>query len=545
MAEKVEEKRLEYMDDDKHDKYLRDMFAWEERTEHKGIIPARERIKQYKTKNIRRNLPSALPPKAQAGKSRMLGVQSQADLKAAASAKGMARPTTAGLSAFGQSEALTAASANVAGQDSQAALQNARELSAFRFSKFEENEKSVKSQPYKAFFTSNEPTCYHKENRFEGKSNYQFYYPTGETFEQELEQFWFEAKNKELMDKRRDEEHKQTMKEWGQARGRMEAEIARKKEHLNVATNFAAARGWTRTCWKSKNHPIVPDSHEAFLHDESSEEEVDPGKGEVDSPDSPSRLRGMSQDSPGLKASYLRASQQRGPVAPMMIDLTAEEKEYGFRLSTEQMVTQLAAIEEHNFKLPPRKKAKESLPEISAPNIHCTTVIQRDLKKGTVHYARRYQNVGFVDSSSHEPDLKRHASAFSVASQARAMQVRSSKLRIASLRKNFGALISASDSKEAEVNNPFLGMPTGAQTTSAMSLSVYNRPASLARPKTAKVHIGPWGPTDYDPNAAAAEGEEGGAPPVPPEQPPEEEEGRLPNFKAPDDISMVARTATQ
>ena len=47
--------------DDKHDKMLRAMFEYDERTEHKGIIPARERIKQYKTKTIRRNLPSALP----------------------------------------------------------------------------------------------------------------------------------------------------------------------------------------------------------------------------------------------------------------------------------------------------------------------------------------------------------------------------------------------------------------------------------------------------------------------------------------------------
>ena len=57
-----EQKRLEFMDNDRHDKYMRDMFLYpEERTEHKGIIPARERIKQYKTKNIRRNLPSAMP----------------------------------------------------------------------------------------------------------------------------------------------------------------------------------------------------------------------------------------------------------------------------------------------------------------------------------------------------------------------------------------------------------------------------------------------------------------------------------------------------
>ena len=64
---------------------------------------------------------------------------------------------------------------------------------------------------YKTFFTSNEPTVYNYENRFEGKSNYMRYYPTGQTFEQEMEKFWWDNKNKELADKRRDEEAKQTM----------------------------------------------------------------------------------------------------------------------------------------------------------------------------------------------------------------------------------------------------------------------------------------------------------------------------------------------
>jgi len=83
----------------------------------------------------------------------MAGVQSQADLKAADPAKGGARPTTAGIaSTFGQSDAPTAASAST--KESQA-LFNARGISASRFSKFEENEKSVQSLPYKAFFTSN------------------------------------------------------------------------------------------------------------------------------------------------------------------------------------------------------------------------------------------------------------------------------------------------------------------------------------------------------------------------------------------------------
>ena len=122
------------------------------------------------------------------------------------------------------------------------------------------------------------------------------------------------------------------------------------------------------------------------------------------------------------------------------------------------------------------------------------------------------------------------------------MQVRSSKLRIASLRKNFGALIGATESKEEEVNNPFAGMPSGAQTASAMSLSVYNKPSSLARPKTAKLHIGAWGPTAFDPNAVVAEGE--AAKPAVEEAPMEEEQGRFPKWDT-DDLQMLPRTAAE
>lgn len=58
---KMEEKRLEFMDDEKHEQYMREIFEAEERTDHKGILPAKDRIKQYKTKAIRRNIPSAYP----------------------------------------------------------------------------------------------------------------------------------------------------------------------------------------------------------------------------------------------------------------------------------------------------------------------------------------------------------------------------------------------------------------------------------------------------------------------------------------------------
>ena len=63
------------------------------------------------------------------------------------------------------------------------------------------------------------------------------------------------------------------MKEWGQARGRMESEIARKKEHLNVATNFEKARGWTRSCWKTKNYNPDVATHEEFLQFSSDEDD--------------------------------------------------------------------------------------------------------------------------------------------------------------------------------------------------------------------------------------------------------------------------------
>jgi hypothetical protein len=64
-----------------------------------------------------------------------------------------------------------------------------------------------------------------QQNRFEGRSSYFNYYPTDSLTEQRLETVIFEHQNRKLQEKRRDEEAKQTMYQWAQARGRMEAEI--------------------------------------------------------------------------------------------------------------------------------------------------------------------------------------------------------------------------------------------------------------------------------------------------------------------------------
>jgi hypothetical protein len=99
-----------------------------------------------------------------------------------------------------------------------------------------------------------------------------------------MEKVWIATRNKELADKRRDEETKEMLKEWGHARGRVESEIARKKEHLTVATNFEKARGWVRKSYKSKWHKPCTETMDTFLNGYSSEEEVKL-QGQANSPD--------------------------------------------------------------------------------------------------------------------------------------------------------------------------------------------------------------------------------------------------------------------
>jgi len=43
--------------------------------------------------------------------------------------------------------------------------------------------------------------------------------------EQKIEKAWLEAQNRKVMEKRREEELKQAMKEWSDARARIEVEI--------------------------------------------------------------------------------------------------------------------------------------------------------------------------------------------------------------------------------------------------------------------------------------------------------------------------------
>ena len=54
----------------------------------------------------------------------------------------------------------------------------------------------------------------------------------------------------------------------------MEAEIQRRKEHLNDATNFEKARGFVRTNWKTKNwNPNADPTQDSSSSDSEDEQE--------------------------------------------------------------------------------------------------------------------------------------------------------------------------------------------------------------------------------------------------------------------------------
>ena len=109
-------------------------------------------------------------------------------------------------------------------------------------------------------------------NRFEGRSNYHHYYPTDDMDEQKIEKMWYLAQNKLVADKRRDEELKQSLRDWSHARARIEVEVQRKQEHQKSGSKFVESRGYCRSYNKSKNfnHKDNP-----LLNNSSSSEDED------------------------------------------------------------------------------------------------------------------------------------------------------------------------------------------------------------------------------------------------------------------------------
>jgi hypothetical protein len=161
------------------------------------------------------------------------------------------------------------------------AVPSANDVTTQAQSVFEDDEKSIRSHPFKNFYTSGDPVVFKTQNRFEGRSNYMSYYPSEDMKEQKVEKIWFQNQNRMLQEKRRNEEMKQNIKDWADAKERVEGEIQRRKEHREAGSNFEV-RGFVRRNWKSKHW----DPQNNPLLEESSTDEEDYGQETAgDSPD--------------------------------------------------------------------------------------------------------------------------------------------------------------------------------------------------------------------------------------------------------------------
>lgn len=132
-----------------------------------------------------------------------------------------------------------------------------------------------------------------------------------------------------------------------------------------------------------------------------------------------------------------------------------------------------------------------------------------------------------------------NAAGYTLGARARTLGKDKSKLRIADLRRHFGKLINTTDNKEEDVLNPFQDGQAYAQKTpgTAMSLSVYNKPAALARPRTAKDSLSHLqGIVGLEP----VEADENGVP-----LPQNEVESRIADMDVPKGLKMLARTGTE
>lgn len=294
---------------------------------------------------------------------------------------------------------------------------------------------------------------------------------------------------------------------------------------MSVATNFDKSRGWVRSNWKTKNHLPGQEKADDFLNLDLTSSEGSPN-------------REQSNISP---LSPTKSVKKNSLMPDKILDLTKDEN-YGIRPTTAVLAKQLDAIEVHNITLPPRKKAKETIEEMPAPNVYARPYIRKEYKKGkpaTRELSVKHFNLGFVDGSNlHNPDKSRLASEnFAISKMSRGLQMQESKNNIAFLRKHYGHLIGAVDNKETESENLFsdsLAFHLKKKYEGAISLSVYNKPAALGRPKTAGENI-LKGIKGLEPVAVDEEGN-------PIEQ--AEPDSRIADMKPIPGLNMLARTFT-
>eukprot|EP01017_Pseudomicrothorax_dubius_P011203 TRINITY_DN14144_c0_g1_i3.p1 TRINITY_DN14144_c0_g1~~TRINITY_DN14144_c0_g1_i3.p1 ORF type:complete len:323 (-),score=116.79 TRINITY_DN14144_c0_g1_i3:33-1001(-) len=82
------------------------------------------------------------------------------------------------------------------------------------------------------------PPVFDHQDDPEIRSNYMFYKPTNRAYEVEMEKRWVDNRNKELAEKKLDEEFISVMQQWSAAKGRFAEESQRKAEALAFGNRF-------------------------------------------------------------------------------------------------------------------------------------------------------------------------------------------------------------------------------------------------------------------------------------------------------------------
>lgn len=93
---------------------------------------------------------------------------------------------------------------------------------------------------FHTFFTSGEKVEFDSVLKVESKANYGSYIPADNIVEQKLQKMWTQTQNREVAEKRVNDELKQTMQDWGNAKARYEEDIQRKIENRLYGSNFGA-----------------------------------------------------------------------------------------------------------------------------------------------------------------------------------------------------------------------------------------------------------------------------------------------------------------
>ena len=172
-------------------------------------------------------------------------------------------------------------------------------------------------KPKKTFYTHEKAKVFYiqESEGIEGKSAYMNYQPSDDIEEQKLTKKWLSNQNKEIQEKRAEEEFREVMREWAHSKARVDEELTRKHEALHFGSNFEVRN--TPVVRQVKSAGLTTADYEEIYNAPSSEEEED-----SDSEGVIKEEEEESHGSPGSPGSPKKGILFPGEVPPVMCDLT-------------------------------------------------------------------------------------------------------------------------------------------------------------------------------------------------------------------------------